>query len=52
MSLEQMMHTIMEETAYLPETNASLSVSELAEAETNEVIGFLAERPILSLIHI
>ena len=50
MSIEQMMHTVMEDTAYLPETNASLSVSELAETETNEVIGFLAERPIHTVI--
>ncbi len=50
MSIEQMMHTVMEDTAYLPETNALLSVSELSETDTNEVIGFLSERPIHTVI--
>jgi predicted GNAT family acetyltransferase len=46
MSLEQMMHTVMEETAYLPEPDVTLTVSELAETETNEVLSFLSERPV------
>jgi predicted GNAT family acetyltransferase len=36
----------MEESAYLPLPNVTLSVSELVETETNEVIAFLSERPI------
>ncbi len=50
MSLEQMMQTVMEETAYLPQPNLTLTVSELVEAETNEVLAFLLERPIHTVI--
>ena len=50
MSLEQMMQTVMEETAYLPQPNLTLTVNELTEAETNEVIAFLSERPIHTVI--
>ena len=50
MSIEQIMHTVMEETAYLPPPDVTLTVSELTEAETNEVVGFLAERPIHTII--
>ena len=50
MSLEQMMQTIMEDTVHLPQSNLTLTVSELTEAETNEVIGFLSERPIHTVI--
>lgn len=46
MSLEQMMQTVMDETAYLPQPDVTLSISALAEAETNEVLAFLSERPI------
>jgi len=46
MSLEQMMQTVMEDTACLPQSNLALTVSELTETETNEVIAFLSERPI------
>lgn len=46
MSLEQNMHSVMEETVYLPEPCLTLTVSELTEAETNEVLAFLSERPI------
>jgi hypothetical protein len=46
MSVEQMMHTVMEVTAYLPQPVVTLTVSELAETETNEVLTFLSERPI------
>lgn len=41
-----MMHTVMEETAYLPQPVVALTVGELAETETNEVLGFLSERPV------
>ncbi|MGI8641481.1 MAG: GNAT family N-acetyltransferase [Pyrinomonadaceae bacterium] len=50
MSLEQMMQTVMEETAYLPQSNLALTVSELTEPETNEVVAFLSERPIHTVI--
>jgi uncharacterized protein len=46
MSLEQMMQTVLEETAYLPEPNVTLTTNELVETDTNEVLSFLAERPI------
>jgi predicted GNAT family acetyltransferase len=46
MSVELMMHTVMEETAYLPQPNVTLTVSQLAETETNEVLSFLSERPV------
>ena len=41
MSQQQMMQMVMEETAYLPLPDATLSVSELTDAEKNEVLGFL-----------
>ena len=50
MSMEQMMQTVMEDTVYLPSPDVSLTVNELTEAETNEVIGFLSERPIHTVI--
>ena len=50
MSLEQMMQTVMEDTAYLPLPNLVLTVKELTETETDEVVGFLAERPIHTII--
>lgn len=46
MSIEHLMHTVMEETAYLPEPDVTLTTNELVEAETNEVLAFLSERPI------
>src|SRR5437763_7277078 len=46
MSLTQTMLSIMEETAFLPEPQVTLEVSELGETETNEVVAFLSERPI------
>ncbi len=50
MSVEQMMQTVMKDTAYLPQSNLTLTVSELTESETSEVVGFLAERPIHTVI--
>jgi GNAT superfamily N-acetyltransferase len=50
MSLEQMMHTVMEDTAYLPQPNLTLTVNELTETEMKEVLGFLSERPIHTVI--
>lgn len=46
MSLEQMMHVVMAEDARLPQPNLKLNVSGLTEAETGEVLAFLAERPV------
>ncbi len=46
MSLVQKTHTVMEENAYLPQPNVTLTVTELAESETNEVLAFLSERPV------
>ena len=46
MSLEQMMRTVMEDNAYLPQPDLKLSVCELDETVTCEVLAFLAERPI------
>jgi len=40
----------MEETAYLPQSNLTLTVTELTETETNEVVAFLSERPIHTVI--
>ena len=50
MSLEQMMQTVMEETACLPQSNLALTVSGLTESETSEVVAFLSERPIHTVI--
>ena len=50
MSIEQMMQTVMEETACLPQSNLALTVSELTESETNEVVAYLSERPIHTVI--
>jgi predicted GNAT family acetyltransferase len=46
MSLKQTMQSVMEETAYLPAPEVTLTVTELCELETNEVLAFLSERPI------
>lgn len=46
MSLEKMMHIVMDETAYLPHPEMTLSITELVEHETTEVLGFLSERPV------
>ena len=46
MSLKQTMHMVMEDTACLPQPDVTLTVTELVEAETNEVLAFLSERPV------
>lgn len=46
MSVKQMMRAVMEETARLPEPCVTLTVNELTESETNEVLAFLSERPV------
>ena len=50
MSLEQMMQTVMEETACLPQPDLTLTVTALADTEANEVLAFLSERPIHTVI--
>lgn len=50
MSQQQMMQLVMGENAYLPSPEVTLSVGELTDAETNEVLGFLLERPIHTVI--
>lgn len=45
-----MMRDVMEGTPYLPQPDLALSVGELTESETNEVLGFLSERPIHTVI--
>jgi uncharacterized protein len=46
MSLEQTIQKVMGENQYLPLPETKLTVTELTEVETNEVITFLSERPI------
>ena len=46
MSHAQTMHMVMEESQYLPLPSVPLTVSELTDTETNEVLAFLSERPI------
>lgn len=45
-SLNGLMTTVMAETPYLPEADVTVAVSELTEEDHNEVLGFLAERPV------
>ena len=40
----------MEETAYLPLPDVTLRASELSQADKNEVIGFLSERPVHTVV--
>lgn len=46
MSVDRLIRAVMEDTAYLPQPDLKLNVSELADEQTNEVLAFLAERPI------
>ncbi|MFN0141610.1 MAG: GNAT family N-acetyltransferase [Pyrinomonadaceae bacterium] len=50
MSQQQMMHTVMGPTAILPVPALALTVKKLVEEERAEVMGFLAERPIHTVI--
>ena len=45
-SINGLMTTVMAETPYLPQANVTVSVFELTEEERNEVLAFLAERPV------
>jgi len=50
MSVQQMMHTVMEDTAYLPPPDLAVTTSELSKEDTKEVVGFLSERPVHTVI--
>src|SRR5260370_2337105 len=45
-SVNALMNIVMAETPYLPEANVTVSVIELTEDDRNEVLAFLAERPV------
>ncbi|MFN2492500.1 MAG: GNAT family N-acetyltransferase [Pyrinomonadaceae bacterium] len=45
-SIHGLMTTVMADTPYLPEADLTVNVVELTEDDRNEVLGFLAERPI------
>src|SRR3954447_23217732 len=45
-SLNALMNAVMAETPYLPEADVTVTVIELTEDDRNEVLAFLAERPI------
>ncbi len=45
-SLNELMTTVMAETPYLPEADVTVSVFPLTEEDRNEVLAFLAERPV------
>lgn len=46
MSAAELMSTVMTETQYLPTAEVSVSVARLTNQDRNEVLAFLAERPI------
>src|SRR3954471_23718150 len=45
-SMSELMTTVMAETPYLPEADVTVTVIELTDEDQNEVLAFLAERPI------
>jgi len=45
-SLNSLMNVVMAETPYLPEADVTVDVIELTEDDRNEVLAFLAERPV------
>jgi len=45
-SLNALMNVVMAETPYLPEADVTVDVIELTEDDRNEVLAFLAERPV------
>lgn len=45
-SLNELMTTVMAETPYLPEADVTVSVFPLTDEDRNEVLAFLAERPV------
>ena len=49
-SLNALMTKVMAETPYLPEADMTVSLIELNEENRNEVLGFLAERPVHTVV--
>jgi predicted GNAT family acetyltransferase len=45
-SLNELLTTVMAETPYLPQADVTVAVFELTEEDRNEVLAFLAERPV------
>ena len=45
-SLNALMNVVMAETPYIPEADVTVKVIELTEEDRNEVLAFLAERPV------
>src|SRR5258705_13328869 len=45
-SLNALMNVVMAETPYIPEADVKVKIIELTEEDHNEVLAFLAERPI------
>jgi len=50
MSLDTLMKEVMEGSPYLPEADLTVTASELTEQEHAEVLAFLAERPVHTVI--
>lgn len=46
MSVASLIEYVMSESQYLPQAESSVAVVELVERDREEVLGFLAERPI------
>ena len=51
-SLNSLMTTVMAETPYLPEAEVSVTIIELTDEDRNEVLAFLAERPVQTVCFI
>ena len=50
MSLEAMMREVMEESPYLPTADLAVTAEELSEEDRLEVLAFLAERPLHTVV--
>ena len=50
MSLELVMERVMEESPFLPVSELAVEVVELAEGDRQEVVAFLAERPVHTVV--
>jgi predicted GNAT family acetyltransferase len=50
MSIAQSMLSVMEGSAHLPDSHVTLSVTPIANSQRNEVLSFLAERPVHTVI--
>jgi predicted GNAT family acetyltransferase len=49
-SLNSLMNSVMAETPYLPQADVTVSLIELTEEDRNEVLAFLGERPIHTVV--